>query len=75
MKKLGLIIISIGLIILSTSCRKEHVAPINQLVKDLFCFKTGSEWTYYDSISQTTHKMVVTNYENLKEGFPKILSF
>jgi hypothetical protein len=36
------------------------------LVKDLFCFKTGSEWTYYDSVSQTTQKMVITNYETLK---------
>ena len=53
----------IALIAICLSCRKEHVSPINQLVKDLFCFKTGSEWIYYDSLSHTTHKMVVTNYE------------
>ena len=41
---------------------QEYVAPVNQLVNDLFCFKTGSEWTYYDSVGQTTQKMVVTNY-------------
>jgi hypothetical protein len=51
------------LMVLFYGCRKEHVAPVNRLVKDLFCFKTGSEWTYYDSVSQTTQKMVITNYE------------
>jgi hypothetical protein len=59
---------AIILLLLCSSCRKEHVSPINQLVKDLFCFKEGSEWTYYDSVSQTTQKMVVTNYETLKFG-------
>jgi hypothetical protein len=36
------------------------------LVKDLFCFKVGSEWTYYDSVSQTTTKMMITEYEITK---------
>jgi hypothetical protein len=36
------------------------------LVKDLFCFKAGSEWIYYDSISQTTKKMVITKYEGTR---------
>jgi len=66
MKKITLFIAGIILIFLCLSCRKEHVSPINQLVKDLFCFKTGSEWIYYDSLSHTTHKMVVTNYEVTK---------
>jgi hypothetical protein len=48
------------------ACRKEHVAPVNQLVKDLFCFKEGSEWTYYDSVSQTTQKITITEYEETK---------
>lgn len=67
MKKTHLFILVSFLSIL-TACRKEHIAPVNQLVKDLFCFKEGSEWTYYDSISQTTQKMVVTNYEIRKFG-------
>lgn len=63
---------AIVLLLLCSACRKEHVAPINQLVKDLFCFKEGSEWTYYDSVSQTTQKMVVTNYKVTKlESKPK----
>jgi len=66
MKKIGLIIIGLTLLFLCSTCKKEHVAPVNQLVKDLFCFKTGSEWTYYDSVSQTIQKMVVTNYETKK---------
>ncbi len=59
------IFITIGLVylFLCLGCRKEHVAPINQLAKDLFCFKTGSEWVYYDSISQTTQRMLISNYE------------
>ena len=68
MKKIILPIIGIALLFLCTTCRKEHVAPINQLVKDLFCFKTGSEWTYYDSISQTTQKMVITIYKEEKRA-------
>jgi len=55
--------IGIVTLLLCSTCKKEHVAPVNQLVKDLFCFKTGSEWTYYDSVSQTTQKMIVTNFE------------
>ena len=66
MKRIVLLLVGIILLFLCLTCRKEHVAPINQLVKDLFCFKTGSEWTYYDSVSQTTQTMVVTNYEILK---------
>jgi len=66
MKRFILITAGIIPLFLCSTCKKEHVAPINQLVKDLFCFKTGSEWTYYDSVSQTTQKMVVTNYESLK---------
>jgi hypothetical protein len=65
------IIIGIILLLLYSSCREEHVAPINQLVKDLFCFKTGSEWVYYDSVSQTMQKMTVTDYETLNFGYPK----
>jgi hypothetical protein len=47
------------------SCEKETL-PINQLVKDLFCFKEGSVWVYYDSISKTTDTMTITNYKNSK---------
>ncbi|MGI6291103.1 MAG: hypothetical protein ACOXZH_01540 [Bacteroidales bacterium] len=64
MKKIRFLITAgILFLFLCSTCRKEHIAPINQLVKDLFCFKAGSEWTYYDSVSQTTQKMMVTNYE------------
>jgi len=63
MKRILLITAGIVLLFLCSTCRKEHIAPINQLVKDLFCFKTGSEWTYYDSVSRTTQKMIITNYE------------
>jgi len=71
---------AIVLLLLCSTCCKEHVAPINQLVKDLFCFKTGSEWTYYDSVSQTMQKMVVTNYETTRmapkpEGGRKAYNF
>jgi len=65
---LVIIIATIVMSLIGVSCREEHVAPINQLVKDLFCFKKGSEWTYYDSISQTTQKMIITKYETLKFG-------
>ena len=63
MKKI-ILFLFIPLLFLFSSCPKEpkeHIAPVNQLVKDLFCFQTGSEWTYYDSISQTTQKMMITN--------------
>jgi hypothetical protein len=50
------------------SCRQEHVAPINQLVKELFCFQPGSEWVYYDSVSQSIQRMVVINYEIFKSA-------
>ena len=66
MKRFTLIITGVIILFLCTTCRKEHVAPVNQLVKDLFCFKEGSEWTYYDSVSQTTQKMTVINYQTLK---------
>jgi len=68
MKRIILFIAGTALLFLCTTCRQEHVSPINQLVKDLFCFQTGSEWTYYDSVSQTTQKMIITNYEVLKFG-------
>jgi len=68
MKKITLYLAGTILIFLCSSCQKEHTAPINQLVKDLFCFKTGSEWIYYDSLRHTTHKMVVTNYEKTRCG-------
>ncbi len=72
MKKIILITIGLLYLFLCSACKKEHVAPINQLVKDLFCFKTGSEWVYYDSVSQTTQKMVITNYEATRlESTPK----
>jgi len=71
MKKLSFLIIAgILFLFLFSTCRKEHIAPINQLVKDLFCFKTGSEWTYYDSVSRTTQKMIITNYE-IRKFAPK----
>jgi hypothetical protein len=71
MKKIGFVIILLGITAIVSSCRKEHITPVNQLVKDLFCFKTGSEWTYYDSVSQTTQKILVTNYEATRLGYPK----
>jgi len=69
MKKIGLIVTGIVLLLICSTCRKEHVAPVNQLLKDLFCFKEGSEWTYYDSVSQTTQKMRVTSCEDF-QGAP-----
>ena len=68
MKRIIFLLLGITLLVILSTCRKEHVAPINQLVKDLFCFKEGSEWTYYDSVSQTTQKMVVTSFEILKSA-------
>jgi len=68
MKRTNLYVAGILLLFLCSACREEHTSPVNQLVKNLFCFKTGSEWTYYDSVSQTTQKMTVTNYEILKFG-------
>ena len=68
MKRITLIIAGIAILFLCSTCRKEHVAPVNPLVKDLFCFKEGSEWTYYDSVSQTTQRMVVTKYETTRIG-------
>ena len=63
MNKIMLITTGIALSFLTLSCRKEHVSPVNQLVKDLFCFKEGSEWVYYDSVSHSTQTMTITNYE------------
>lgn len=63
MKRVNLFIAGIILLFLCSACREEHTAPVNQLVKDLFCFQTGSEWTYCDSISHSTQKMIVTNYD------------
>jgi len=68
MKRINLYVIGILFLFLCSACREEHIAPVNQLVKDLFCFKTGSEWVYYDSISQSTQKMVITNYEITRWG-------
>jgi len=68
MKKITLYLAGTILLFLCSSCQKEHTAPINQLVKDLFCYKTGSEWIYYDSLRHTTHRMVVTNYEKTRSG-------
>lgn len=65
---LVIIAATIVMSLIGVACREEHVTPVNQLVKDLFCFKEGSEWTYYDSISQTTQKMIITKYETLKFG-------
>jgi len=67
MKKI-ILFLFIPLLFLFSSCNPDDeyiVSPMNQLIKDLFCFKTDSEWTYYDSISQTTQKMMVTNYDSL----------
>ncbi len=80
MKRILLITIGIVLLFLCSTCRKEHISPVNQLVKDLFCFKEGSEWTYYDSVSQTMQKMVVTGYEitklaSMPEGGRKAYNF
>lgn len=73
-------LIATGILFLGSACREEHVSPVNQLVKDLFCFKEGSEWTYYDSVSQTTQKMIITNYEarklaSMPEGGRKAYDF
>jgi len=68
MRRINLYVAGIILLFLCSACREEHIAPVNQLVKDLFCFKTGSEWMYYDSVSQTTLKMVITNYETFKSA-------
>ena len=68
MKRVILVTAGMIFLLLCSSCRKEHVAPVNQLVKDLFCFQTGSEWTYYDSVSQTTQKITVTKNETTRIG-------
>jgi hypothetical protein len=68
MKRITYLFAVIGLIFLFSACREERVAPVNQLVKDLFCFKAGSEWTYYDSVSQTTTKMIITEYDINRVG-------
>lgn len=63
MKRIIIFTISLLLVFSCFSCRKEHVAPVNQLVKDLFCFKEGSTWNYYDSVSQTSYTMNITDYD------------
>ncbi|MDR2834763.1 MAG: hypothetical protein LBV69_00990 [Bacteroidales bacterium] len=68
-KEILLIIFCIA--VLFYGCREEHIARVNQLTKDLFCFKVGSEWTYYDSISQKQKTMVVQNYEEEKYSYPR----
>lgn len=60
-----LIIIMVGSI--TISC-KEQISPMNQLAKDLFCFKEGSEWTYYDNVNQDTVRMVVKKHTASKYG-------
>jgi hypothetical protein len=52
--------------LLALSCKEERVHPVNQLVKDLFCFKEGSTWTYYDSISQKPRTLAVVSYTETK---------
>jgi hypothetical protein len=66
MKKTIFFVLSFLTGICLLSCKKEHIASINQLVKDLFCFKEGSTWTYYDSVSQKTCIMNISKYEELK---------
>lgn len=58
-------IIGIVLLFFCSTCYKEHISPVNQLAKNLFCFQAGSEWTYYDSISHVTRTMTVTDYSLL----------
>jgi hypothetical protein len=53
------------LLVTGLSCEKE-VTQMNKLVKDLFCFKEGSIWVYYDSISETRDTMTITNYKSYK---------
>ena len=50
---------------LGFSCEKE-TASLNQLAKDLFCFKEGSVWVYYDSISKATDTMTIIYYKESK---------
>jgi len=68
MKKI-ILFLFIPLLFFSSSCPSNNeeyiVSPMNQLIKDLFCFKTDSEWVYYDSISQMSQIMLVTNYDSL----------
>ena len=63
-----IITIASAICLLFTSCRQEQISPMNQLAKDLFCFKEGSEWTYYDIVSQDTVRMMVTKHTASKYG-------
>jgi len=53
--------------LLFSSC-KDHTTTLNSLVKDLFVFKDGSTWTYYDSINKDTVIMTVFDYKETKFG-------
>jgi len=66
-----IVIVTAIISLIGASCSKEHIAPVNQLVKDLFCFQEGSEWTYYDSVSGTTTIMSILEYNQIKFGYPK----
>jgi hypothetical protein len=48
------------------ACEKDHIDTINQLVKDLFFFKEGSTWTYYDSVSHNNTTMTIVHSEKSK---------
>ena len=45
------------------ACGKDQTSTINPLVKELFCFKTGSTWTYegtvYDAARDTTRNVIL----------------
>ncbi len=69
MKRIRLITIGITLL-LNSACNKVSYSHLNQLVKDLFCFKAGSEWTYYDSITNSTKVLHILEYTEHYEGYP-----
>jgi hypothetical protein len=64
-------LIAVILFFISSCSREKEMIYINQLVKDLFCFKENSTWIYYDQVSATTDTMIVTNYEAHKMGMLK----
>jgi hypothetical protein len=50
------------------ACREDHIAPLNPLVKSLFCFKVGSTWTFYDTANNDTITMLVNNYTDFRSA-------
>jgi hypothetical protein len=55
-----------------SSCKKDHIGTVNQLVKDLFCFKENTTWTYYDRINYDTTTILVSEYTETTFGYPKM---